>query len=74
MPLHQWDQRVDRQPVGARQIVARYHRHRRARRVDRPRFRFIYGPGDWVMLAAAALFLLVYLLASQLAAFLRIGG
>jgi len=42
--------------------------------VDRPRLRFIYGPGDWVMLAAAAVFLLVYLLASQLAAFLRIGG
>lgn len=72
--LHQWrDRNVDRPPVGARQLTARYHRHRRARWQREPWAWWPLCAEDWVMLALVALFAAGYLLADWWTSFLPIG-
>lgn len=61
MPLHGWD--ADRPPVGARQLTARYHRHRRARRLRESWDWWPLCAADWVMLVLVAVFAAGYLLA-----------
>lgn len=73
MALHQWDRNVDRPPVGARQIVARYYRHRRARRRPEPWAWWPLTAADWTMLVLIGVFALGYLLADWWTSFLPIG-